>query len=106
MLSALMKSGVLSTIGPSRPLKVTCLASFCTPARSSTAFSEAPRQRALPMAPLASWPPATRARRSRGCSRTLVDRDDFNRGQALDVGERQFQRLFDLALDLDGEGVG
>ena len=42
------------------PPKVTCLAPACTPAMSSTVFSGTPRQRALPIAPLASWPPATR----------------------------------------------
>ncbi len=45
------------------PLKVTCLAPLCTPAIASTAFSGTPRQRALPIAPLASWPPATRGSR-------------------------------------------
>ena len=60
MSSALTKSGVLSLTGPSMPLKVTCLAPCWTPAMSSTAFSGTPRQRALPIAPLPSWPPATR----------------------------------------------
>ena len=60
MSSAFTKSGVLSITGVSRPLNTTCLASFCTPARASTAFSGTPRQRALPIAPLPSWPPGTR----------------------------------------------
>ena len=58
--SAFTKSGVFSTTGVSRPLNTTCLAPLCTPACASTALSGTPRQRALPIAPLADWPPGTR----------------------------------------------
>ena len=44
----------------SRPLKVTSRAEFFGSARASTSFSGTPTQRALPIAPLASWPPVTR----------------------------------------------
>ena len=39
-------------------------------------------------------------------ARALVDRNDLDRGQPLDVGEAELQGLLDLALDLDGVGVG
>ncbi len=42
------------------PSNLTCLAPACTPAFSRTVLSGTPRHFALPIAPLASWPPATR----------------------------------------------
>ena len=60
MSSAFTKSGVPGMTGPSSPSNVTCFAPAFTPALSSTAFSGTPRQSALPIAPLASCPPATR----------------------------------------------
>ena len=55
-----MKSGPSGTTGSSMPLKRTCTAPAFTPARSSTSLRRTPVQRALPMAPLAHSPPATR----------------------------------------------
>ncbi|VVO39050.1 hypothetical protein PS710_05678 [Pseudomonas fluorescens] len=52
MSRALMNSGVLGSTGLSSPRKVTCLASACTPAFSSTVLSDTPTQRALPIDPL------------------------------------------------------
>ena len=41
------------------PPNTACLALACTPALSRTVLSGTPFQRALPIAPLAIWPPAT-----------------------------------------------
>ena len=44
----------------SSPLKVTSRAVVLSSARASTSLSGTPTQRALPIAPLANWPPVTR----------------------------------------------
>ena len=59
MSSALTKSPPPKS-ALSRPSKVTCLAEFVTWARARMSFSGTPVQRALPIAPLADWPPVTR----------------------------------------------
>ena len=55
-----MKSGPSSTTGSSRPLNRTAAAPALTPARSSTSRRRTPVHLALPIAPFAHCPPATR----------------------------------------------
>src|ERR1700704_1549073 len=107
MSSAFTKSGVLSTIGPSRPPNVTWRASFRTPARSRTALSDTPFQRALPIAPLPSCPPATRgSKKPRLLPEHWLTATISTDGMRLSSANDSFSGFVDLALDLDGEGVG
>src|SRR5882757_1754481 len=88
--SAFTNAGVASSGARSSPRNVTCFAPAITPAFSKTFFNGTPVQRAV--AELA----AVRARREKAAAvtRTLVDRDEFDRvGDLLEIGERKIERL-------------
>jgi len=51
---------VLSLTGPSIPLKVTCFGALLHTSLVEHGFERHAGQRALPIAPLPNWPPATR----------------------------------------------
>src|ERR1700745_3054491 len=92
--------------GPSRPPNTACLAPCWTSALSSTALSGTPFQRALPIAPLPSWPPATRGSKNpRLLPEHWLIATSSTAGSFLISFRDNCSGRSTLALDLEGESI-